>query len=228
MIRVATVDDHPLFLDGVSQSLRCAPDIELVGSGQSSADAIRIGVDLAPDVLVLDMSMPSPNDGLMALEALAARAPEVRVLMLTVVTDEERVVEAIRKGASGYVPKGIAGGELIKIVRTLAAGEAYVAPTLTSRPASRFGRLSWPTSLAGAAQKPLGRREEEILALIARGFSNKLIGDELGLSEKTVKHYVTGLLQKLHVHNRTEAAIVAMNWHVSDVRQRPEGVAAAE
>jgi len=213
MIRVAAIDDHPLFLDGLVRTLAAAPDFEVVGSGTSAADAIRIATGQAPDVIVLDMSLPAASDGLAAVEGITAAAPGVRVLMLTVVADDDRVVEAIRKGARGYVLKGIAGHELIEVVRLIQGGDSYIAPTIAARLVARLGQPAEVAVPRNGSSEHLGTRESQVLDLIAQGLSNKEIALRLGLSDKTVKHYITGLLQKLHVRNRTEAALLASGWH---------------
>jgi two-component system nitrate/nitrite response regulator NarL len=219
MIRIAAIDDHPLFLDGLLRTLAAAPDFEIVGSGTTSADAVRIAANRAPDVVVLDMSLPAATDGIAAVEGIAAAAPGVRVLMLTVVADDDRVIEAMRKGAHGYVLKGISGNELIEVVRLVHGGQSYIAPTLAARLVARLGRPPGATERTNGTSPRLGAREDQILALIAKGFSNKEIGLQLDLSDKTVKLYVTGLLQKLHVRNRTQAAAIAAQWAK---RQHPD------
>lgn len=162
--------------------------------------------------MVLDMSLPAAADGIAAVEGIVAAAPSVRILILTVVADDDHVMEAIRKGACGYVLKGIGGGELVDVARTVHRGETYIAPTLAAPLLVRLGQLR----MAGETDSPgparLGQRETQVLSLIAQGFSNKEIGLRLVLSDKTVKHYITGLLRKMHVRNRTEAAIVAARW----------------
>jgi two-component system, NarL family, nitrate/nitrite response regulator NarL len=206
-IRVAIVDDHPIFRDGVIHALRAAPDINVVGVGGSAADAIAIGRELKPDVLVLDMDMP--GGGTAAVDALASEVPAVRVLMLTVVANEERVCEAIQKGARGYLLKGVGGAELVHAVRLVHAGECYVTPTLATHLMAHLGKASNGTNLSDRLAV-LSVREGEVVSLIAQGCSNKEIAIKLELSEKTVKHYVTSLLQKLGVRNRVAAALIAV------------------
>lgn len=213
MIRVAVVDDHPLFRDGVTQTLRTAADIDVIGEGASADDAVRIGCELGPDVLILDMNLANGSDGITALVDIATQAPAVRVLVLTVVADIERMRDAIERRAGGYVLKGIGGAELINAVRTVHGGEGYVTSTLAARLFSRSDRAG-AAAPAGAASTPLSAREEQILAFIAHGLSNKEIGLRLALSEKTVKHYVTNLFQKMQVRNRTQAAISAAHLRV--------------
>lgn len=209
MIRVAVVDDHPLFRDGVTQTLQAACDIEVVGQGASPEDAIRIGREFTPDVLTLDMNLADGRDGIDALEEIAASAPLVRILILTVVVDGDRMREAISKGARGYVLKGIGSAEFLHAVRAVHGGDGYITPTLAACLFLQPARKADPTELASVAPIRLSLREEQILAHITRGLSNKEIGLRLELSEKTVKHYVTNLFQKMQVRNRTQAAISA-------------------
>jgi DNA-binding NarL/FixJ family response regulator len=203
-IHVAVVDDHPLFREGVAHSLRTQPGIAVVAEGATAADALAIAADL-PDVMLLDVSMP--GSGIAALGQITAAYPVVKVIMLTVSEDEEDVTAALRSGARGYVLKGVAARELVSIVRSVAAGEVYVTPSLAT------SLLVELTSTAGkSAASPLDdltEREREILELVAGGDSNKEIASRLGLSEKTVKHHMTNILQKLQVRNRVEAALLA-------------------
>lgn len=214
MIRVAAIDDHPLFLEGLMRTLAAAPDFQIVGSGATADAAIRIAIDASPHVLILDMSLPEASNGTSALKEILVAAPAVRVLMLTVVADDDRVVEAIRLGASGYVLKGISGAELLDVIRLVHGGASYVTPTLGARLVARLGRSTASMEAAGIAPGCLGNRETQILELLVKGLSNKEIAHRLTLSDKTVKHYITGLLNKLHVRNRTEAAILASRWQV--------------
>jgi two-component system, NarL family, nitrate/nitrite response regulator NarL len=204
-IRVGVVDPHPLFRDGVILALEAQPDLEVVGRGASAADAIRIACESEPDVIVLDM----PDRGLDAVEAIARQRPMLRILLLTAVADEERVRAALSGGARGYLVKGTGGPELVQAVRSLNQGESYVSPSLAAKLLMR----SKPDG-AGVA-KPADRfsdltpREEQILSILSNGRSNKEIGNKLDLSEKTIKHHVTNILQKLQVRNRVEAALLA-------------------
>ncbi len=209
MIRVAVVDDHPLFRSGVTQTLQAAPDIEVVAQGASVTEAIRISRDFAPHVLVLDMNLPEQCDAMKVLDALATNSPAMRILVLTVVADRVVVRDAISRGAGGYVLKGIGGAEFLEAVRAVHRGEGYVTPTLA---ASLFAAQHEPDqriAVSGAGSVRLSAREDQILSFLAKGLSNKEIGLRLDLSEKTVKHYVTNLFQKMHVRNRTQAALRA-------------------
>jgi two-component system nitrate/nitrite response regulator NarL len=206
-IRVGVVEQHPLFRDGVVFTLEAQADIEVVGQGASAADAIRMACESEPDVIVLDTS---PLDSsLAAIVAITEQYPRVRILVLTVVADEEQVCATLKCGARGYLLKGTNGPELVRAIRVLNQDESYVAPSLAAK-------LLMRSSLSGAnVAKPKDRltdltpREEQILVILGNGRSNKEIGNKLDLSEKTVKHHVTNILQKLQVRNRVEAALLA-------------------
>jgi DNA-binding NarL/FixJ family response regulator len=210
MIRIAVVDDHPLLREGVMHTFRRETDMEVVASGASAQDAIDIAREHAPDVMVLDMNMP--GDGIAAVEAIASIRPTTRTLMLTVVADEQKVCEAMQKGARGYILKGVGGAELVHTVRCVHNGEPYVSPSLAAKLLSGTRpQPGQPIKVEPSRFSDLTGREDQILTYVARGLSNKEIGNSLGLSEKTIKHYLTNILQKLHVRNRVEAALLATN-----------------
>lgn len=200
-IRVAVVDDHPLFREGVTRSLSEIDGFEIVAEGSSGADAVRIAGTLRPDVLLMDISMP--GGGLDAIPAVLDVAPSQRIVMLTVSETSEDVTTALTRGAMGYVLKGVGARTLADAIRTVAAGDGYVAPTLSARLIS--ARTEMPSKSALVAS--LTPREMEVLELVAVGMSNKHVAIELDLQEKTVKHHMTQILTKLGVTNRTEAAM---------------------
>jgi DNA-binding NarL/FixJ family response regulator len=209
-IRVVVVDDHPLFRSGVVRTLEEEPDIVVAAEGASAQDAIDLVAEHAPDVALLDISMP--GNGIVAAERISAAHRGVRIAMLTVSENDQDVMKALEAGASGYVLKGVGAKELISMIRGVAAGESYVSPALAAR-------LLVAMKSSGAAPVPqsaldsLTEREEQILRLVARGLSNKEVGRELDLQEKTVKHHMTSILQKLQARNRVEAAVIANeNW----------------
>lgn len=205
-LQIAIIDDHPLFREGVVHTLGAQPDIEVVGEGESAADALRIVAERMPDILLLDVSMP--GGGLNAVRQISAAFPVVKVVMLTVSETEDDVTAALRAGARAYVLKGVASRELARILRSVAAGEVYVTPSLA---ASLLYELTGGRG-PNAAPNPLDgltERERQILERVAGGDSNKEIGVQLGVSEKTVKHHMTNILQKLQARNRVEAALMA-------------------
>ncbi len=205
-IRVVLADDHELLRQGVAHTLRAEPDMEVVGEGDSAAEAIRLACTLLPDLILLDITMP--GGGLSAAHAISVACPATRIVMLTVSEEEEDVMGALKAGAHGYVLKGVPARELVRILRSIAAGEGYVTPTLA---ASLLAELNEPAKGARPLSplEELTEREREILEGIAAGESNREIGERLHLTEKTIKHYVTNILQKLQVRNRVEAALIA-------------------
>lgn len=208
-MHVVIVDDHPLFRGGVAQILGSVPDIEVVAEGSTADEAVRLAADLLPDILLLDIDIP--GGGLSAAQAVANRTPVTRIVMLTVSEDEEHLLAALRAGARAYVLKGVSGRELISILRGVWKDEVYVTPTLaTSLLLEMTGRTAGAGErLSASGLEELTTREREVLELVASGLSNKEIGRQLFLTEKTVKHHMTNILQKLQVRNRVEAALLA-------------------
>ncbi|HLP66356.1 MAG TPA: response regulator transcription factor, partial [Rhizobium sp.] len=174
---------------------------EIIAEGSSGADAVRIAGNLQPDVLLMDISMP--DGGLDAIPAILDVAPAQRIVMLTVSETSEDVTTALARGAVGYVLKGVGALTLAEAIRTVAAGDGYVAPTLSARLISARSEMPSKTALIAS----LTPREMEVLELVAVGMSNKHVAIELDLQEKTVKHHMTQILTKLGVTNRTEAAM---------------------
>jgi two-component system, NarL family, nitrate/nitrite response regulator NarL len=206
-IRVGVVDDHPLYRDGVIFALESEPDIEVVGQGETAEDAFQIARDSAPHVLLLDMNMP--GGGVNAVAKIALRCPATKTLMLTVVDDEEEVRAALKRGARGYLLKGTSSSELVKTIRLVSKGQSYVSPNFAAQLLMSRGTGEGKIERLSNRFPELSIREEQILSLIVQGLSNRLIGNELGLSEKTIKGYVTSIMEKLHVRNRVEAAMLA-------------------
>ncbi|MBD2748016.1 response regulator transcription factor [Microvirga sp. BT688] len=206
-IRVGVVDDHPLYRDGVVFAVESENDMEVVAQGESANDAYQIALDKSPDVLLLDMNMP--GGGINAVAKIALKCPSTRTLMLTVVDGEDEVRSVLRKGARGYLLKGTSSYELANAVRIVSRGQSYVSPSFAAQLIMSRGAEDSDTKEASGMFPELSEREERILLLIHRGLSNRLIGDELGLTEKTVKGYVTTIMEKLHVRNRVEAAMMA-------------------
>jgi DNA-binding NarL/FixJ family response regulator len=205
-LQIAIVDDHPLFREGVAFILDQQPDFDVVAQGASAEEAVAIASLRLPELMLLDVSMP--GGGLNAVRQIAAAYPVVKVVMLTVSENEDDVTAALRAGARAYVLKGVAARELVGILRAVAAGDVYVTPTLA---ASLLYELTGAGKTAQPAD-PLGElteRERQILERVAAGDSNKEIATHLQISEKTVKHHMTNILQKLQVRNRVEAALMA-------------------
>jgi DNA-binding NarL/FixJ family response regulator len=199
-IRVAVADDHPMFRAGVVGSLREVPGIEVVGDAGDAASALMLARSELPDVIILDIAMP--GGGLTAARDIAAACPATRIVMLTVSEDEDDLLAAVKSGASGYVLKGAGAGELVSVIRSVNAGEVYVAPALA------WGMLRELQTPRTSPFDELTEREREVLELVAEGLSNQEVGDRLGLAEKTIKHYMTNILGKLQVRSRVEAALL--------------------
>jgi two-component system, NarL family, nitrate/nitrite response regulator NarL len=204
--RIVVVDDHPLYREGVARTLGDDPAIEIVGQGGDTDSAVALARQHRPDLVLLDLSMPG-GGGIDALRRIKALEYPPKVAILTVSEDDDDVMRALKAGASGYLLKGIGARELVAIVKDFARGQTYVTPTLAGRILSAMR-----DGASRKAQNPiddLSKREEDILKLVAEGKSNKEVGLDLDLQEKTVKHYMTSILQKLHARNRVEAAVIA-------------------
>jgi DNA-binding NarL/FixJ family response regulator len=202
-IRVVLVDDHPIYREGVARTLADAGGIDVVGQ---AADG-----DTQPDLVLLDISMPR-GGGLPALARIVQLDCPPKVAMLTASEEDDDLMQALKLGALGYVLKGVGAGELVEVVRGLADGQSYVSPGLAGR---LLVGLRNRGSVAANPLADLTKREEDILRLVAQGLSNREVGQSLDLQEKTVKHYMTAILQKLHVRNRVEAAMLARE-HLKD------------
>ncbi|MBB6409787.1 response regulator [Mesorhizobium sangaii] len=204
-VRIAIVDDHPLFREGVTRSLTEIGGFEMVGEGATAQDAERIVSTVRPDILLLDISMP--GGGLAAVASILASHPAQKIVMLTVSEANADVTKALNAGVRGYVLKGVGSRALADILHSVAAGESYLSPTLSARLLSDLQSLQ-PTDGIVDRLRQLTERQAEILRLVAEGLSNKEVALRLELQEKTVKHHMTGVLSKLNVRNRTEAALM--------------------
>lgn len=210
-IRVVLADDHPIYREGVARTLADAGGIEVVGQAADGEAAAAMVAELRPDLVLLDISMPK-GGGLQALARIMQAGNPPKIAMLTASEGDDDLIQALRLGALGYVLKGVGAGELVDLVRGLAQGQSYVSPGLAGR------LLVGMKSRSSAPANPLEdltKREEDILRLVAQGLSNREVGQTLDLQEKTVKHYMTAILQKLHVRNRVEAAMLARQ-HLKD------------
>ncbi|RWB01481.1 MAG: response regulator transcription factor [Mesorhizobium sp.] len=204
-IRIAIVDDHPLFREGVTRSLSEIGGFEMVGEGATAQDAERLATTVRPDILLLDISMP--GGGLTAVASILASHPAQKIVMLTVSEANADVTKALNAGVNGYVLKGVGSRGLADILRNVAGGESYLSPTLSARLLSDL-QSQQPTDGIAERLRQLTDRQTEILRLVAEGLSNKEVALRLELQEKTVKHHMTGVLSKLNVRNRTEAALM--------------------
>ncbi|MCA9945725.1 MAG: response regulator transcription factor [Anaerolineales bacterium] len=203
-IRILIADDHPLFREGVAQSLASEPGFTVVGQAGSGEEAFSLVGNLLPDVLLLDVTMPG-DGGIVTAGKVATAWPVVRIMMLTVSEDQDTLMAALKAGARGYVLKGVTARDLSNAVRVVAGGDIYISPALA-------GGILFELTAAKQDDDPLTTltdRERDILSLVAEGLTNREIGENLHLAEKTIKHYMTNVLQKLHVRSRVEAALLA-------------------
>ncbi|MFI1147425.1 response regulator [Streptomyces sp. NPDC020817] len=209
MIRVLIADDQPLVRRGLALILAPDPAFEVVGEAEDGARAVALAQELRPDVVVMDIRMPV-LDGVRATEELARALPESRVLALSTFDMDEYVVAALRAGAYGFLPKDVSPEELIAAVHTVHTGEAAVAPRLLTRLISTYVRAS-PSRPRPATTAPAGLtpRELEIWQLLATGFDNAEIAENLEISVSTVKNHITGIFTKLGVRDRAQAVIAA-------------------
>ncbi len=205
--RLIVVDDHPLVRKGVRDTINEEADLEVVGEGASADDAVRLAGEVKPDLVLLDVTMP--GDGVKAAERICLSWPDMKVAMLTVRDDIGTVGAALRAGAKGYISKGTAGPDFIDTLRRILRGENYVDPDLAARLLADGRSVEPSPSRSNEVGVPLTDREQQIFSLIGRGCNNIEIAEALGLSENTIKHYITPLLTKLGVRNRVEAALLA-------------------
>jgi DNA-binding NarL/FixJ family response regulator len=207
-------DDHRLFRQGVRQICEILGGFDVVGEVDNGQDAVELASRLRPDVILMDINMPI-LDGVQATSYITEKAPEMRVIILTMYRQDRYVFEAIKAGARGYLLKDADEQELIDTVRAVYRGEALIDPGLATRVLDEFRRLSQLTP-EGDYVESLSPGEMEVLRLVARGADNRAIGEELCLSESTVANRLSTIYQKLHVNNRTQAALVALRrgWAV--------------
>jgi len=208
-VRILVADDHPLFREGVAHSLGAEPDFKVIAQASSGEEAVHMAQRLSPDLVLLDVTMPRMG-GIEAAGKIAASVPGVRIMMLTVSENQENLMAALKAGAHGYILKGVSANELRAIARRVADGEAYVSPALAAELLTEFSRPPIPDSLS-----ELTARESDVLKLLSQGLTNREIGERLHLAEKTIKHHMTSILQKLHVRTRTEAALMAVQHGVT-------------
>ncbi len=202
-INILVVDDHPLFRQGVVNSLAMDPEFKVVAETDSGQEALALARRLLPDVVLLDISMPGWN-GIVTAEKIAMACPATVIVMLTGSDDKDKLLAALKAGARAYVLKGVSAKELTSVIRSAVAGEVYVSPSIAAEMLVSLTQGKAPDPL-----QELTDREREILALIGTGLTNREIGERIFLSEKTIKHYVTNILQKLQVRSRVEAALLA-------------------
>ena len=215
MIRVLICDDQWIVCEGLEAILSTDPEIEVVGTAHDGIDALGQIAQKPPDVVLMDLKMPGMN-GIQATQQIRARYPQVKVLVLTTYGEDEWVLDAIRGGAAGYLLKGTPRESLIAAIKGTAAGQTHIDPSVAG---TLFNQVAQPnTSPAGTSLSDLlSERELDVLRLLARGLSNAEIADRLYLSQGTVRNYVSSILAKLNVADRTQAAVLALRYGLVDL-----------
>lgn len=211
MIRVLIADDHQVVRAGLEQLLATADDIELVAMAADGAEAVRLAGELAPDIVLMDLSMPV-TDGIEATRAITGGGTATQVVVLTSFSDKQRILDALDAGAAGYVLKHAGPDELLDAIRAAHEGGSPLDPK-----AARVLLDRQRTSSATPAK--MSEREEEVLRLVASGLANKAIARQLGIAERTVKAHLTNIFQRIGVTDRTQAAL----WARDHLPGSPEG-----
>ena len=215
--RVLLVDDHEIVRLGLMTLINDQPDMEVVGEAGNAADALRVSERLQPDVVLMDIRMPGEG-GIEATRQITLRCPSSKVVMLTSFADDELIVRAISAGAVGYVLKQVGNDELLRAINAAARGEALLDSATTARLITRTRETERRTE--SDAFRDLSGREMDVLAEVARGKSNAETGQTLNLSEKTVRNYISNIMEKLHLANRVELAVYAVEHHLFEKQGR--------
>ncbi|HYF63246.1 MAG TPA: response regulator transcription factor [Herpetosiphonaceae bacterium] len=211
MIRIVLVDDQTLIRQGIQTLLELEPDLKVVGVAGNGREALAVVERSQPDVVLMDVRMPE-LDGVAATRELVAANPALGVIILTTFDDDEYIFEGLKAGARGYLLKDISSDDMAAAIRTVAAGEALIQPSIARKVVAEFGRLaSRPAERGPALESPLTERELEVLRGLAAGLSNREIADKLVITEGTVKNHVSNLLGKLDVRDRTQAVLKAQS-----------------
>jgi len=205
-IRILIADDHPVFRDGLRALLGTVEDCELVGEAASGQEAVERAAELQPDVVLMDVRMPG-LDGIEASRRIVRTSPHIAILVLTMFEDDESVFAAMRAGARGYLLKGADQAEILRAVRAVDSGEAIFGPAIARRLIDYFSAPR--PGLPAQAFPELTEREHEVLELIARGFPNQAIAQQLFLAPKTVRNHVSNIFSKLQVADRAQAIVRA-------------------
>jgi len=211
-IRVLIVDDHAIVREGQRALIDTEPGMAVVGEAKDGTEAVEMTHALQPDVILLDLHMPR-KDGIEAIEEIKTQNPAARILVLTSFTEDEKVYAAIKAGAMGYLLKDSSPQEILMAIRQVYQGEMSMRPSIANKLMHELQRTSNMTP----TEDPLTAREVEILKLVAQGLSNQEIAEKLVISERTVRTHVTNILSKLHLANRTQAALYALREGLADL-----------
>ncbi len=212
--RVLVVDDHPLYREGLVTALSMVDGVEVVGEAGDGAEAVELARRLAPDVVVMDLNLPTVG-GIEATRRITAELPGTAVLVLTMLEGDDALFAAMRAGARGYLLKGADRQEIARALATVANGEVVFSATLAARVLAWFGRDG---GRVAAPFPELTDRELEVLRLVAQGLNNREIAKQLFISENTVKNHVRNILEKLHLHSRMEAVVYAVREKLLEIK----------
>jgi DNA-binding NarL/FixJ family response regulator len=213
-IRIVIADDHDLYRRGMQAVMSTEGDLVVVGEARDGDEVVRVAVDLAPDVVLMDVRMPA-RDGIDACRSIKERVPASKIIMLTSSDEESDLFEALKAGASGYLLKELPAEEIAASIRSVHGGQPIIPAQMAAQLITEFGRISRHSEQAPPGPK-LTDRELEVLRLVSRGLGNREIAQQLFISENTVKNHVSNILEKLQLHSRIEAALYAMKSRLID------------
>jgi DNA-binding NarL/FixJ family response regulator len=217
-LRVLIVDDHALFRRGLLMVLRQEADMEVVGEAEDGYDAVQKAQELMPDVVLMDVRMPK-RSGIEATREIRELLPHVKILMLTISDEEADLYDAIKAGASGYLLKEISIEEVAEAIRSVHSGESQLSPSMASKLLTEFAAMSKRADEQQQLVAPrLTEREMDVLRLVAKGLNNRDIGQELLISENTVKNHIRNILEKLHLRSRMEAVVYAVREKLLEIK----------
>jgi two-component system, NarL family, nitrate/nitrite response regulator NarL len=213
-IRICVIDDHPLLLDGILHALRSIPEYEIVGTGETKAEAIAMAQTLRPEIMLLDVGIA--GGGIEGARHITKANPDVKLIMFTASDRPDHVNAALAAGVMGYVLKGASSRELCESIRIVCGGKRYITPelalTLLTPISTSIAPMNGENIPPKLSRKDFTSREIDVIQLLSAGKTNKDIAKELALSEKTVKHHMSNIMEKLQVHSRLSAALILSKW----------------
>lgn len=214
-MRVLLVDDHALFRKGVAEQLASQDDVEVVGEASHGLEAIQMARDLVPDVILMDINMPK-CDGLEATRQIKREMPHVKIIILTVADDDQKLFEAIKSGAQGYLLKNLEPSQLFDVLDSISRGEAPLSGVIAAKILNEFSQRGPDAQGQADLIEALTEREIGVLELVVEGLTNKEIASKLHISVNTVKIHMRNILEKLHLQNRIQAAVYAVREGLVD------------
>jgi NarL family two-component system response regulator LiaR len=215
-IRILIADDHAIVREGLRALIETETDMQIVGEAENGVEAVRQAEETNPDLTLLDLVMPK-LDGLQSISAIRAADPEARILVLTSFDEDEKIYRAVKAGAQGYLLKDASPRELLRAIREVHQGLPSMHPTIAHKLMREIQRVSELPS----SDEALSEREVEVLKLVAQGLPNQDIAEALFISERTVRTHVSNILSKLHLANRTQAALYALKEGFADLENSP-------